>query len=48
MMTSEVKATLIKCLIELVGEHQKKRAQVTDEDVRKFMEIRPLKFKNNL
>ena len=44
MLTSEVKEELIKCLTKIVTEHQEKRKAVTDDMIKKFMEIRPLKF----
>jgi tryptophanyl-tRNA synthetase len=42
MMTSEVKKELINVLTKVITEHQKRRALVTDEEVKKFMELRPL------
>lgn len=44
LMTGEVKAKLIGLLSEMVESHQKRRASVTDEEMRKFMEVRPLQF----
>lgn len=44
MMTGEVKGKLIEVLGELVGEHQRRRAEVTDDTIRQFMEVRPLEF----
>lgn len=41
-MTSEVKKELINVLTKVITEHQKRRALVTDEEVKKFMELRPL------
>jgi len=45
MLTNEIKEHLINILVPFVTEHQTKRAQVTDEIVKKFMEIRPLSFR---
>lgn len=45
MFTSEVKKDLIEILQKLVFEHQKRRAEITDDMVLKYMEPRPLKFK---
>lgn len=44
MMTGSLKMELIKILQKLVGDHRKKRAEVTDEMVRQFMKPRKLKF----
>lgn len=44
MMTGEVKKILIEIMQKMITEHQQRRSQITDADVRKFMEIRPLKF----
>ncbi|KRX08829.1 hypothetical protein PPERSA_08933 [Pseudocohnilembus persalinus] len=44
MLTSAIKGKLIELLQKLILEHQERRAKVTDEDVRKFMEIRKLNF----
>jgi tryptophanyl-tRNA synthetase len=41
--TALVKNRLIKLLKELVAEHQRKRALVTDEEVREWMSVRSLK-----
>ena len=38
MLTGEVKDVLIELLIKMTQEHQKKRAEVTDEMVAKFMD----------
>jgi tryptophanyl-tRNA synthetase len=42
MMTGDVKNILIECLNEFLAEFQARRAKVTDEDVRKFMEVRKI------
>ncbi len=42
MKTGEVKSLLIKCLQEFLKDFQEKRAKVTEEDVKKFMEIRKI------
>lgn len=42
MLTGEIKAELIKVMQDFVGDFQKKRAKITDEDVRKFMDIRQM------
>mgnify|MGYP006080098685 CR=1 FL=1 len=44
MLTGEIKKELIGVLTELVKGHQEKRNLVTDEIVKKYMEIRPLDF----
>jgi len=43
LMTGEVKKILIEVLTDLVAEHQKRRALVTDEVVKKFMSVREMK-----
>ena len=45
MFTSTVKKELIEVLTKLLTEHQERRAKVTDEEVRKFMSLRPLNYK---
>lgn len=42
MLTGEVKGRLVQVLQEIVGEHQKARASVTDEVVERYMANRPL------
>jgi len=42
MTTGEVKAVLIKCLQDVVLQHQEKRKLVTDEIVQQFMAVRPI------
>ena len=42
MMTGEIKQILIDCLNQFLGEFQERRKKVTDEDVKKFMEIRKM------
>jgi len=42
MLTSKIKQILIEVIQKLVGEHQQRRKNVTDQDVKKFMSIRPL------
>lgn len=44
MLTGEVKKELIGVLQEMVKDHQDKRALVTADVVKQFMEIRPLEF----
>jgi tryptophanyl-tRNA synthetase len=44
LMTGDVKGKLIEVLGELVGGHQQRRAAVTDDVVKRFMEVRPLDF----
>jgi tryptophanyl-tRNA synthetase len=44
MLTGDVKKELIGVLQTMVGEHQARRALVTDEVLRGFMDIRPLEF----
>lgn len=43
-MTGQVKGRLIELLHEMVGEHQARRAEVTDEVLAGFMAVRPLEF----
>ena len=45
MLTGEVKAKLVKILVEITQRHQKARASITDDLVRVFMTPRPLTFK---
>ena len=42
MMTGEIKQILIDCLTQFLVEYQERRNKVTDEDVKKFMEIRKI------
>ena len=42
MLTGEVKQRLIAAISEMVSRHQRARAQVTEEMVDAFMELRPL------
>jgi len=42
--TGAVKNKLIEELQKLVAEHQERRAKITDEDVARWMEVRPLEF----
>jgi len=42
MTTSVIKNELIQCLQNLIGEHQRRRAEVTEEMVDEFMRPRPL------
>ena len=42
MLTGEVKAILIEVINKFLKEFQEKRAKVTDDDVRKFMEVRKI------
>ena len=44
MLTGEVKKELIGVLQGIVKEHQERKALVTDEIVKQFMNIRPLTF----
>ncbi len=45
MLTGELKKELVSVLQALVGKHQEKRKEVTDDIVKTFMSYRPLKFK---
>lgn len=45
MLTGELKQILVEVLQKLVLDHQKKRAEVTDDIVKQFMTPRPLNFK---
>eukprot|EP00937_MAST-01D_sp_MAST-1D-sp2_P006197 g6197.t1 len=44
MMTGQVKSELVGVLTDLVKGHQARKADVTDDVVKKFMEVRPLTF----
>jgi len=44
MLTGEIKNELAKVLEKIVSEYQEKRKKITDEDVRKFMDIRKMEF----
>ena len=44
MLTGEVKARLVDVLAPMVAEHQKKRADVTNEVVKAYMSVRPLQM----
>lgn len=44
LLTGQVKARLIEVIWEMVKAHQENRANVTDEVVKEFMSIRPLKY----
>jgi tryptophanyl-tRNA synthetase len=44
LMTGEVKKELIGLLQQYVGEHQRKRAAVSEAEVDRFMEIRPMRI----
>ena len=42
MKVEDVKEVLIKCLQQFLADFQERRSKVTDEDVRKFMEVRKI------
>jgi len=42
MKVDEVKEVLIKCLTDFLAEFQERRSKITDDDVRKFLEIRKI------
>ena len=44
MLTGELKKILIKIIEEFVTEHQKKRSEITDNDVKKFLSTHERKF----
>ena len=44
LLTGEVKKELIGILQEFVAEHQKRRSEVTDEVVGRYMAVRELEF----
>jgi len=44
MLTGELKKILIETLQPLVAKHIERRKLVTDDMVKEFMRIRPLKF----
>ena len=43
MFTGDVKKELIALLQKYVGDHQKRRSEVTEELIKKYLEIRKLK-----
>ena len=45
MLTGELKKELVEVLKNLVGEHQERRKNVTEEMVTQFMTPRALNFK---
>lgn len=47
MLTGEVKKILIGVLQKFVGEHQEKRKNITDEEVKKFLSTHERKFNYN-
>jgi tryptophanyl-tRNA synthetase len=47
MYTGDVKKELIALLQKYVGDHQKRRAELTEESVKKFLEIRKLNHQWN-
>lgn len=48
LLSSEVKKRCIEVLNELISEWKERRAKVTDEDVEKFMKIRPIDPKSSV
>ena len=42
MHLDEVKEILVNCLTEFLAEFQERRSKITDEDVRKFLEVRKI------
>jgi tryptophanyl-tRNA synthetase len=42
MMTGEVKAILIEVLTQFITEFQERRKKITDDDIKKFLEVRPM------
>jgi len=42
MKVDEVKEILIKCLTDFLTAFQERRKNITDEDVRKFLEVRKI------
>lgn len=44
MLTSELKSITIKIVTDIIKEHQEKKSKVTDDIVKKFYEIRPMKL----
>ena len=45
MLTGQLKKELVTVLQKLVGEHQERRAKVTNDLVREYMTPRSLNFK---
>ncbi|KAG5192156.1 tryptophan--tRNA ligase [Tribonema minus] len=44
LLTGQVKKRLVEVLWEVVGKHQRLRAAVTDEQLERFMSVRPLEY----
>ena len=44
MSTGEVKKKLVNTLVPIVEEHQRRKAMVNDDTVKRFMAVRPLEF----
>ena len=44
MLTGEVKKILIKEVQKFVADHQERRKNITDEEVKKFLSTHPRKF----
>jgi tryptophanyl-tRNA synthetase len=44
LLTGEVKGRLVEVIQAMVAEHQGRRVGVTDEVVKNFMAVRPLKY----
>ena len=42
MLTGEVKQELIKVMQDFVTDFQEKRSKVTDDDVKKFLSVKPM------
>ena len=47
MLTGEVKKILIKEVQKFVADHQERRKNITDEDVKKFLSTHERKFNYN-
>ncbi|CAF4197447.1 unnamed protein product [Didymodactylos carnosus] len=45
MLTGELKTILVDVLQKLICEHQERRKQITDDDVKEYMKPRKLKFR---
>lgn len=43
LTTGEIKKKLIDVVLEILKEHQRRRAEVTDDVLQKFMSVRPMK-----
>lgn len=45
LLTGELKKILIDIITPIVAEHQRRRAEITEEQLKKFFTLRPLNFR---